>query len=339
MPIAKNPGNIKTGPGKSAPLSTNNLALTGAGMVGVPPNVGQHGYFPPDSLTVRLGSPAPSDDGGLISHTSDPVSAHSASAIELVPESKFLFSSNVQGAVDNFTSGVAVRPPMVGQSFKHMSFSGIPDWGSLKLHDTDLRPQAEYPYYHEYPSPTSDWTPTLADYGNDPHVDTVWNGGSTTGINGLPGTGSGLAKAGGFTNAGLDVNRSRALAVQISGVSRNVPVVVSGSVFPADRGVLAVIHWPYGDTVVDFLAQSSLNRVVAAVVLGSGASNGGGGCITKEIHCSSDVGVTWVDYHHGCTADSVTRSCPRTKPGRTNTSSVGCLRETSKFNDGRRRTH
>ena len=282
MPIAKNPGNIKTGPGKSAPLSTDNLALTGAGMVGVPPNVGQHGYFPPDSLTVRLGSPAPSDDGGLISHTSDPVSAHSASAIELVPESKFLFSSNVQGAVDNFTSGVAVRPPMVGQSFKHMSFSGIPDWGSLKLHDTDLRPQAEYPYYHEYPSPTSDWTPTLADYGNDPHVDTVWNGGSTTGINGLPGTGSGLAKAGGFTNAGLDVNRSRALAVQISGVSRNVPVVVSGSVFPADRGVLAVIHWPHGDTVVDFLAQSSLNRVVAAVVLGSGASNGGGGCITKD---------------------------------------------------------
>ncbi len=289
MPVAKDPGAIKTGSGKTALSPTDKLVLLGASMAGAPPNVGQPGYLPADSTSLGdgiLGFPSPTDDpgsAGLLTHVGDPVDAHHASAIGLVPDSKVMFNHTVQGVIDEFASGVAARPPMLGQTFTYMGFSGIPDWGSLKLYDTDIRPQDEYPYYHTFPSPTSDWAPLLADYGNDPQTDAVWNGGPTRGINGLPGTGLGLAKAGGFTDAvTTDVNRTRALALQISAGNKVVPVVVSGSVFPADRGVLALIHWPADDTVVAFLAQTSLQRVVAAIVLGSGASAGNGGCITPD---------------------------------------------------------
>lgn len=292
MPRAKDPGTIKTGPGKAVLSPTDNLVLLGGGMAG-PPNVGQPGYIPPDASFpggAVLGFPEPTDDSsaaGLISHVNDSVDAHHASAIGLVPESKVLFSNNVQGAVDEFVSGVATPPPMLGQHFQHMSFSSVPDWGSLKLRDQVYERAAsadEYPYYHTYPSPTSDWTPALANNGNDPQTDSIWNGGDSRGIVNLPGTGLGLAKAGAFTVSGLapqPIKRTRALAVQIDGANLPVPVVVSGCIFPSDRGVLALIHWPPEDTVVDFLAQTSLERVVAAIVLGSGASAGGNDCITK----------------------------------------------------------
>ena len=299
MPVVKNPGAIKTGPGKVVLTPSDRLALLGVGMAGAPPNIGQPGYYPPDSVTPRPGSPAPLDSGGsvgLSSHIDDPVGAHDASAISVVPDSQMFFANNLQEAIDEVASGVAVRPPMLGQSFPHMSFSGIPDWGSLKLYDTHLvDSKDEYPYYHTYPSPTSDWTPGSSDVGNDPRTDAVWNGGTQAGLNGLPGTGLGLTKSGAFTNASLVVNRTRALALQISMANRVIPVVVSGSVFPADRGVLAIIHWPATDTVPDFLLQTPLQRVVAAIVLGSGASGGSGGCITGDsvspINCDGSPGT------------------------------------------------
>ena len=102
------------------------------------------------------------------------------------------------------------------------------------------------------------------------------------GINLVPGSGLGLARAGAFTTPiTLVVNRTRGLALQNSGGDRVIPVTVSGSIFPADRGVLALIHWPSTDTVGAFLAQAPLEKVVAAIVLGSGLSDGGG-CITKD---------------------------------------------------------
>lgn len=307
MPRARDPGSIKTGSGKTALSPTDKLVLLGASMTGAPPNVGQPGYLPADSSALVdgiLGFPEPTDDpgsAGLMMHTGDPVDAHHAFAIGLVPDSKVLFSNNVQGAVEEFVSGVATPPPMLGQNFSHMSFSSIPDWGVLKLQDQiDTRAVSadEYPYYHTFPTPTSDWTPALANNGNDPQTDSIWNGGLASGINGLPGTGLGLAKAGAFTVNGAApqvIKRTRALALQNSGIDRVVPVVVSGSIFPADRGVLALIHWPPEDTVADFLLQTSLERVVAAIVLGSGAPAGNGGCITKAstppITCDGSAGA------------------------------------------------
>lgn len=312
MPRAKDPGSIKTGSGKTALSPTDRLVLLITGMPGAPPNIGQPGYYPPDATTPVLGFPASSDDSGatgLVTHVDDPVDAHDASAIGLASDSKVLFSNNVQGAVDEFASGVATPPPMLGQSFSHMGFTSMPDWGALKLRDQIHERSAsvnEYPYYHTYPSPTSDWTPSWANYGNDPQTDPVWNGGDVTGINGLPGTGLGLAKAGAFTVSGLApqvIKRTRALALQISGVNLVVPAVVSGSIFPADRGVLALIHWPaevpgdpFAATVSAFLLQTSRDRVVAAIVLGSGAADGGGNdCITKlsvpPVTCDGSAGA------------------------------------------------
>ena len=64
MPIAKNPGTIKAGSGQAPTLSKPNLALTGPGMAGAPPNIGQPAYYPPDSMSVVPGTPAPKEPVG-----------------------------------------------------------------------------------------------------------------------------------------------------------------------------------------------------------------------------------------------------------------------------------
>lgn len=296
MPQVKNPGSIKTGPGKSTQSPTDKLALLGAGMAGAPPNVGQPGYFPPNSSTAKLGVPPLSSDGdgGLMVHVSNPIGAHDASAISLNPQSRMLFASNVQSSTNELASGVAPRPPMLGQHFPHMTFSGITDWGSLKLHDSSRTDNPdEYPYYHSNPSPTGDWTPALAASGCDPLTDPVWNGTTVGGINHVPGTGLGLTKAGAYTDGGNGrVKRGRALALQISAgpTNRVVPVTVSGSIFPSDRGVLALIHWPSTDSVNAFKAQSPLQKVVAAILLGSGIASDS--CSTGDMSlCDGGPGI------------------------------------------------
>jgi len=292
MPRIKNPGSIKTGSGKALPTTMDNLVLTGGGMVPVGNNIGQPGYVAPGG-GVRLGIPAPSDTGGadLSSHVSDPSDAHEATAIGIGTYPDLFYSKNVEGALDEMASGVAVRPPMLGQSANYTTFSGIPDWGVAKLADRSnsgiiANPEI-YTEYWTAPSPTTDWSPTSLTYaGSDPQTDMVWNGNSVNGLN-IPGTGIGRFAAGAFTEVDNSVVRTRGAAVQDTNPSTGpfmLPVTVSGSIFPADRGVIAIIHWPKENTVVDFLAQPVLDRCVAALVMGSGAGDGAGSgaCITKD---------------------------------------------------------
>lgn len=323
MPRAKDPGSIKTGPGKTALAPTDKLVLLGSSMTGAPPNVGQPGYLPADSTSLGdgiLGFPAPTDDpgsAGLMAHVDDPVDAHEASAIGMTPDSKVLFSHNVQGALDELATGVAAMPPMLGQQFKHMTFSGIPDWGALKMWDTsDGVNVYVYPMYPHHgfswpaspdgfpgqynpPSPSADWavqSGTRNFYsrnGIDPSPDPIWNSGSPF-IAGVYGSGWGETRAGAFTNADKTVNRSRAIPFKtMTGLDAYVsPVTISGTIFPADRGVFAIIHWPVDG---NFLGQDPLDRVVAAIVLGDGLSSAGAGCISKytvpPLTCDGSPGI------------------------------------------------
>jgi hypothetical protein len=49
-------------------------------------------------------------------------------------------------------------------------------------------------------------------------------------------------------------------------------VVISGAVYPADRGVIALFHWAPGGGVAEFLAQPLTTRVVAAILCGQGVN-------------------------------------------------------------------
>lgn len=85
------------------------------------------------------------------------------------------------------------------------------------------------------------------------------------------GGGVGTALAGGFTRA---TTGDLVQTYRVMRSSANVtPVVVTGVVYPADRGVLALVHWPAGGLMVDFEAQSLVGptgKVVAAICLGKG---------------------------------------------------------------------
>ena len=326
MPRITKPSDIKTGSGKTAPSVTDNLVLTGLTPPAAPPNIGSTGYVVPGLTLAQAhpGIPAPAGtgcggtgDGGLLAHVNDPVAAHMASAIGLDEPAGELFSSNVQGAINELVSGVAAKPPMLGQSFSYMTFSGIPDWGAAKLSEWPIIDEGKagkhfvYPYYWAPSTPTLDWlTPNApsstsnaayTEYyrGIDPSSDMLWNGLNIAGFDDIPGTGLGHARTGAFTGSDNSVKRTRGFPVQYDGGgSYVIPVTVSGSIFPADRGVLALIHWPASNDKAGFLAQDVLDRCVAALVLGAGSDGSGGGatgnCITvgapPPVNCDGNSG-------------------------------------------------
>ena len=101
-----------------------------------------------------------------------------------------------------------------------------------------------------------------------------------TDLQGFTGSGIGATFSGGFTRVdptyGPVIPTDRILSrtsVLDGPLPERQQVVFSGSLFPADRGVLGLIHWPAGGTTTEFLAQPLLDRCVAAILLGQGLRN------------------------------------------------------------------
>ena len=255
-----------------------------------PVSVGQLGNIPYGGSigAAEAGLPPDSPRQSFADHVQDPANAHMATAIGFVAPPPGLPADNVQQALDALTGAVIAEPPKVGEWKPSTSFSGIPDWGILKLIDGDLKSRGQlttnndpddiYPYYYVAPSPARD--PEFIIPGNDPETDVLWNSGFTSIFPfnqvTLPGAGSGFTFAGAFTRDGSapdqPVMRSVRLMprLEVLGVTYRIPAVVSGSFYPADRGVLALIHWPSDGTIASFLAQPLLDRCIAAVLCGQG---------------------------------------------------------------------
>jgi len=254
---------------------------------------------------------------GISEHVTDSKAAHAASAIEHDGAPDVFISGNVEGALDEIIGAVAKRPPYLGQWSLGVEFSGITDWGYLKLRDASLNnyqmvlfppapmanlpngvsPSDIFPYYFSAPGPAQDYE--FTNEGEDPRTDWIWNTGTELAT--YKGMGYGRAHIGGFTRDGdvgpapKDVVRSARLYPRPTvndaetGKPYRVPVTISGSIFPADRGVLALFHFPRGgrlsDMQADFLAQplitdqtvaaSPTGRVVAALLMGNGLLTGG----------------------------------------------------------------
>jgi len=302
MPRKLNPGTLKTGHGKTGPDKVaTRPSLTGAGLVGPGPNVGV------------IETPIPHVPGQLAmesvaTHLDDPKQAHKASAIEHDGHPDLLWSSNVEGALDELIGTVVKRPPMLGEWDPSTTFSGIPDWGYLKLRDASMENYAGsglvytdasvqnagnvFPYLLRTIGPPRDaefvWPMA------DPRTDWTFNTGIEV-LASLEGAGEGRTHIGGYTRDGdtgpapLPIFRSARIYPRPTGNDAEtgrparVPVTLSGTVFPADRGVLALFHFVVprgGDVKTSFLAQplvsdetaalSAQGRVVAAILLGNG---------------------------------------------------------------------
>jgi len=303
MPVTRNPGGLKTGHGKKAPDALSpRPTLTGGGLAGPGPNVGE---INPADVVQLPGSLALNS---LHTHLDDPKAAHTASAIQHDGHPDILYSSNVEGALDELIGTVMKRPPMLGQWSPETTFSGITDWGYLKLRDSDLgdygaltytdtnvqNAQNVFPYLLRTIGPPID---TEFDWPMaDPRTDWQFNSGmDVPPMGGYDGMGYGRCHIGAYTRDGdagpapLPIFRSARLYPRPTGVDAEtglpfrVPVAISGTLFPADRGVLALLHFavPRGANVKSsFLAQPLITdhtsigapqgRVVAALLLGNG---------------------------------------------------------------------
>ena len=330
MPRKLNPATLKTGHGKASPdEGAVRPSLTGAGLAGAGPNVGQPvspaGSIPGGSLTGEAFS----------GHIQTPKSAHKASAIEHDGNPEILQSGNVEGALDELIGAVTKRPPFLGQWDPSTVFNSIPDWGYLKLRDasldnypmtngvvplanmpTSVDPSNVFPYYFAAPGPAQD--AEFLNDGEDPRADWMWNTGLELWVGSEWGRGYGRSHIGAFTRGGdagpapLGVVRTARLYPRPTTVDpetgrpARVPVTISGSLFPSDRGVLALLHFPPsagGTMSAEFLAQPLLTdetviggpqgRVVAALLLGNGIlgdkCNQGVPCVEAHV-CDGDPG-------------------------------------------------
>lgn len=228
-----------------------------------------------------FGFPGEVTESGQVAPASLPLWQRSETAID--PP---LASTTAGGAISELAGSLPPAPPMVGQRSDSTPMSGIPDWGILKLaeqsyHDRGLAAGAgDYPAFHVPPGPAID-PPTFVPPGADPATDPAWN----FATNLVAGMGPGQARAGAVASGGISGVAARSLRLlprPVDVVTGDplpaLPVVVSGVVYPADRGVLAIVRWPpnHADgslaTAQEFVAQPLLQRCVAAVLLGQGIS-------------------------------------------------------------------
>jgi len=227
----------------------------------------------------------------LAAHVNDPQDAHPASAISTTGSGGQFDGDDVQENLDELSALVPTRPPTVGNWSRVLAFSGITDWGSLKLLDGGFvdrgdvtppdpnNPTNDFFVYGEFwwppfetqnisssPNPPGD---VFTIPGNDPATDPTFNiDPAGTGDPTYTGGGPGTTHQGGFTRSQPVIETARILAQGPGG-----PVVVSGSLYPGDRGVVALFHWPAGGDVAAFLAQPLGDRVIAALLCGQGVND------------------------------------------------------------------
>lgn len=193
---------------------------------------------------------------GLEAHINDPVNAHPASAIGYENDPVY-FGDNVDDVLDELGGLVPPRPPTVGNWKTYLDFVGITDWGVLKLNDDDLDASffdlssfgaSVYPYYHNPPKRWGDLPPNETN-GADLVSDAIFN--VDDGV--YTGGGDGSTFAGGYERNTSVIETHN---IYKDGTDH---VVVSGSLFPADRGTLAIFYVPPEGTLADIECIAALN--------------------------------------------------------------------------------
>ncbi len=280
-----------------------------------------HGLAASDSVEVNAlipgagepGSVASGGGAGSVAHIQDEHDAHPASAVSVDDVPKIYDASNVEGVLDELAALVPPKPPTIGNALHYFNTTGIPDWGILKLDDAswfvrnfdqfdlsygwgwggkastpegkNLRAGEEvYPYF---------WRPVFVAENlnkfapsNDIDSDNTFN------------VASGLYAGGGVGEAHAGtINLDNVTTLQIipsSGPTGGKKVVVSGVVFPADRGTLALVRFDANGAssffeVVDPDDFKKL-RVLAALNLGQGIFDKCDG---------SPGGIFWLGDHGG----------------------------------------
>lgn len=241
-----------------------------------------HGLAGADSVEAVSLTQSTGAGSGLDVHVNDPEDAHDASAISI--DGDLYGYDNVEGALDELSALLPPKPATVGKQFSYVANTGIPDWGVLKMLDGGLAARGTitsgnndsdiYPYYHV----SAAWSRTDPPFtlaGDDPATDTEFNYFDGA-VPAFTGGGVGVTHAGGHTRTTTVTETAR---IVLDATSDQF-AVVSGMVYPADRGVLALLYFPEPTTpatpasLTDFQALTPLQRCPAAILLGGGILSG-----------------------------------------------------------------
>lgn len=212
------------------------------------------------------------------------------------------FDGDLESNLNDLTGAMPKRPPTLGEEsivFDNGTLSGVTDWGMLKQADSSIHtrrasfssgtygglpstlvkndPKDSYPYY-------LDSMPS----GEDPRTDSIFNVEDINNMypDNLSGAGGGRSNlATIFHNSDLKACRS-IKHEEFNNFGANKGFTISGFLFPADRGTVALLHWDAHQT--DFLDPATtreeiMNRVIGAINLGQGIESGNDGKAGGEI--------------------------------------------------------
>jgi hypothetical protein len=260
--------------------------------------------MPKSSNPIVVGDGVKPAQDGLGNNLSTQVTivegAYEASQISALNPFNTYLGDDAQSHFDDLAGAVQKRPPYVGESSVSFtagaltsSISGIPDWGVLKQADAPiweratsitfegvttnsedfLLPSSETFFYNrETPLP-------LGIEGSDPRTDSVFNIIDPLLLGGGEGASFLCGRVGdesinvGDPNTQRDFPLTRATYAGASDGTASDGFTISGFLFPADRGTLALVHWN-GDTATMLTPASSIEdireRVIAAINLNGG---------------------------------------------------------------------
>lgn len=283
-----------------------------------------HGLAASDSVEVNALIPGAGQPGsvggggaGSAAHIQDEHDAHAASAVSVDDVPKIYDASNVEGVLDELAALVPPRPPTIGNALHYFHTTGIPDWGILKLDDASWfarnPDQFDLSYGWGWGGKATDptggvnlyagkevypyfWRPVFIAENldknapsNDPQTDPTFNVASDSYVGG----GVGESHAGKFGENNVTTFR----IIPTSGPTGGKKVVVSGVVFPADRGTLALVRFDNSGDSEDGIFFEVVNpedfktqRVLAALNLGQGIFDKCDG---------SPGGIFWLGDHGG----------------------------------------
>jgi len=304
MPVKKNPSSIKSGSGVK-PTEATNWSLTTPPTGKVDEAAADYDEAKNDHPLDGVSSPLNTHlDPDVIAHTASNISIdgkpketftsqHVEGALDelsalIPPKPPKIGTRKGYMTVSGIPDWGVLK---LNESFLYDRFSTYLNAQGTNHHATN-DPSKIYPYYWYPPNPA--WknpvfepdgtdsfdghyiTETWNEGGKDPQTDPTFNVIDTTG-SGYNGGGAGNVYSGGFTRdtafyySGLHSKGVvQTLRIYPIGQSSHFNVVVSGVVYPADRGVLALLHWPNGVDKNGFLAKALNQRVVAATLLGKG---------------------------------------------------------------------
>ena len=213
-----------------------------------------------------------------INQYNQPQDSYPASSISVTNETNIFLGDNVESNLTELAGLIIERPPVLGEGFKTYSYesltethSGLPDWGVYKVADTYIwdrldpwqirvagltTTQAivgmEDNYENSLPAPASD-------VASDP----VYN------ISEVDGGG-----AGGIYRGNLILTDGEIIKAHT--MRNETKFTISGMVYPADRGVLALVQWGLNTNLSPASSVSDIeNRVLGAIKLGYGIEEDG----------------------------------------------------------------